>query len=192
MAFLAKASTLAISSRSLVTSRHLLKDKNNDREMYEKMRLKYEAQKLGLGPQGALNPLTGRPISRSRGVSFVLNDWFFTGLIKCFVRMNLGFNFQQYSAVLVLFFFILCSSGWTFKMSSHLLNPILIEKLQGRKRLGRVNWGKYVLPAGHRKGCKRGSWRVGSKHRILWEARLGLCSSQSSPGGAEKACWRGE
>jgi len=45
----------------------LQKDKDIDKEKAnERQRLRYEAQKLGLGPQGAINPLTGRPISRSR------------------------------------------------------------------------------------------------------------------------------
>ena len=68
MALLVIARPFKISSRSLATSRHLLKEKDKNREM-EKMQLRYEAQKLGLGPQGAINPLTGRPITRSRRVS---------------------------------------------------------------------------------------------------------------------------
>ena len=71
MALLAKASPFRITSRCLATSRHFLKDKDKDREKYEKMQLKYEAQKLGLGPQGALNPLTGRPTTRSHQVNVI-------------------------------------------------------------------------------------------------------------------------
>ena len=74
MALLAKASPFRTPSRCLSTSRLFLKDKSKDREMYEKMRLKYEAQKLGLGAQGAINPLTGRPTTRSRGVSIKFDD----------------------------------------------------------------------------------------------------------------------
>merc|ERR1719150_1993696 len=68
MALMAIARPLRISSRSLTTTSRLQKDKDIDKERCtERQRLRYEAQKLGLGPQGALNPLTGRPISRSRG-----------------------------------------------------------------------------------------------------------------------------
>ena len=93
MALLAKASPFRIPSRRLATSRHLLKDKDKDREMYEKMQLKYEAQKLGLGPQGAINPLTGRPTTRSRGVRIRILEAKWTNKIL-FSRMSPGFNFQ--------------------------------------------------------------------------------------------------
>ena len=106
------------------------------------------------------------------------------------IRMNLGFNFRQCLAAWVLSYFILSSSGEMKQSFSS--KPILAWTLQGGERLGRINRSEPSLSTGHRQSGKRRGSGTRSKHRVLWESRLGLDSSESSAGGAEEAGWGGE